>query len=772
MSKATTVACLLLLGLHSPALPSQEPQDPDPPRATARLPVKVIAGRLVVRCEASTRTKRLPFSLLIDFDRPVGLELHNRAAQGLELERHGNELTLHFPGMDIPVRGRGQGDHEFLEDFTRYYSTDLGDVPLVGAIGARLLHRYAVTLDLGNQTILLASPPPEGSEPAPAPDGAMEIPFSLINHQIWFRVRDEGDLRGAMVLATSHYDTLLAREIAEARGRPAGDIGKVWLQDIEITASVALRPERLSLAHTDTVAGALGINFLLDYRVEIDLPGRRAFFVQTRTPRFPQGDLNYFRALARDEPEAIIAWADGHPHHRFRREATDRLLLMQLDRDADDGEMRQALDLWDQARLPDLKSTEALRGMKMLSEMGRVDLAIELGGLGIRGGRADRYPESVHQIHARLGEWLLARGENQRAWEHLLSAAFGLPEDGRISLLLGNFYEREGRLDRALSRYLQAVLKPESGTAAVRALEEFRKRMPDLSVDRIDEMLEGRTYNFAPATVYEAPGDRPAPNRTVLVELFTNPELGRFMGGQWISLATGGAMGLEGLLAYYPRERLVALNWHLDRPEPSAVMIEAGLERARSMGLGPDVMLVNGAARGPGAARDRDAETVFETNRTLVDAALTERSPYTLSISAETEDGTIRGTVTVEGRGEVHDRVHLVLAERGVLCPGKGLVVVHRMVARAAILGGSEGIPYRPGNDRMEVPFSIDLDEIARANQEFLDRYEREGRGTPPRMSARIDPRQASLVAFIRDRLSGEIWQAAQRDLGPPKEKQ
>ena len=59
------------------------------PGSEARMPVKVIAGRLVVRCELSTKFRRIPANLFVDYDRACGLELHNRAAHGIKVDDGG-----------------------------------------------------------------------------------------------------------------------------------------------------------------------------------------------------------------------------------------------------------------------------------------------------------------------------------------------------------------------------------------------------------------------------------------------------------------------------------------------------------------------------------------------------------------------------------------------------------------------------------------------------------------------------------------------------------
>ena len=68
-------------------------------------------------------------------------------------------------------------------------------------------------------------------------------------------------------------------------------------------------------------------------------------------------------------------------------------------------------------------------------------------------------------------------GELLRDTRHLLSAAFGLPEDGSINLDLGRFYEQQGRYRRAFSRYVQAVIRPESGAGGLEGLQRAARNV-------------------------------------------------------------------------------------------------------------------------------------------------------------------------------------------------------------------------------------------------------------------------------------------------------
>ena len=418
-----------------------------------------------------------------------------------------------------------------------------------------------------------------------------------------------------------------------------------------------------------------------------------------------------------------------------------------------------------QTRIEDLRCTESLTTMKTLLEARRPDVAILAGRAGVKSGRNDRYPESIHKLHAKLGELLLDDEDQRRlAWEHLLSAAFGLPNDGMINLNLGRFYESEERHRRAMSRYVQAVVQPESGPMAVKALENLQKKMSGepLSVDLVDRLIAGKVYNFGAATRFEA-DEQTDTNRVVLAELFTNGHFGRRLKEGWRSFAIGGAMACEGLLSHFPRERLAVLVHHVEKPEPTALMNPVS-ERMVSL-YGDDrpvYFKINGRLTGPGAERWRKGEQLYEANRQLVIQELAEPSDWTITAEGEVKDGIVSGTVTVKGDADPNLTVEIILAERGVLYPGKAQVVVNRMVVRGALTEKLSGVPFKPEAGEMRIPFKRALADITKTNEAFLSDYEKSGGGACTRLSTKIDPRQVTIVAALRDRFSNEVMQAVQ----------
>lgn len=744
------------------------------PGSESRIPIRVIAGRLVARVELSTRFRRIAANLWIDFDNPISFELHNRAADPLGVDRGGGQpVTVHLLGENLVIDGREHGDEEAMEEFTRLYSRELGEVAVLGTIGAKVLENYHLIFDVVDGFITISSPAEKTGQAPPEEEGSIVTSISLTNDLVWFPVRIEGGELRAMALGSSRYDSLVDADFCDELDRPAGDIGTVLLKTLDLHQYVALRPEPIVQVHPDGALGVTGINLLEHFRVEVDRVNRSIRFTETEPAEFPLEDLAFFRARIEEEPEPLLAFLEEYEDARLAREAAPLLLELQIELGAEAEDCRVALEWIDKTRIEDLRSTEALATMKMLLESRRPDLAILAGQLGIESGRKDRYPEAVHKLHTQVGELLLAEGDNYEAWEHLLSAAFGLPDDGKVKLLLGELYERQERWLRAQSQYIQAVIPPETGPQAIAGLERLQEKMggETLSVDLVDRMIRGKVHNFSAATEFEVTPETDN-NHCVLVELFTNPHFGRKQGEGWQSFAVGGAMAIEGLLSHYPRDRVVVLVHHIDAPEPCASMNDFGSSAARAYGLAePTRTVIDGRDFGPGAERWRNAEPLYEQNRLLVLERLKKASPFQLKIDAEVAtDGRVHGSVQVDGEAEKSCQVQVVLAERGVLYPGKAQVVVHRMLARGSLLGRVYGVDLVPRDGKATIEFSRTLDEITAENVAFLEEYEQAGGGAASRLSVSIDPRQVSIVAFVRDVSTQQIVQAAQLDLGDPIE--
>lgn len=770
MKPTVTLALPLLLALLAlgPGVPAHGEDDAPAPAAPVReavVPVKVVAGKLVVSCDISTRVRRIPVNLFIELDQKAGLRLHNRAAMGIRAEnRDGtpNAITIHLPDMPIRVPKREHGPEKSYEDFTRFHSPDLGEVALVGSIGSQILKQFHVVFDLPDGVMRLRPAAARDEDAASDVEGSTTVPLTLTNDLAWFTVQFADGKPGAMAVGTSGYDSVIDRQLAESRGKPAGDVGALSVGDIDLASYVALRPEEINQVHADGVVGITGLNVLEHFRVEIDRVNRFVRFTERKPADFPEADLAFFRARADEDGDAVEAFLKEHRDARLAVEAARLLVDLRLDEDADDETTTRALQWVNDTHGEDLRATAMLGLMRSLTQAGRPGLVVAAGKIGVESGRKDRYPDSVHKIHRDIGRVLLETYRTEPstdAWKHLLSAAFGMPEDGLTNLYLGRFYEEKGRVRRAFSRYVQASIVAESGPQALEGLERLADKLPDgepFSVDLVERLIGGKVLNFGAATKFEATKDN-STNRVVLLEFFTNAHL---------EAAIGGALGNEGVLSHFPRKHVAALAYHLPAPEMEPLVTPLALETAPQRQVRPDrpaVQVVDGALKAPGAARSDQKEAVYGRTRAAILERLKVPSRHTLTLDATRDGDAVKGTLVVEGPAAKGLRAHVVLAERGVLFPGKSKVVIHRMVARAGLLGGSRGVELDATKTRHAIPVEASLKAIQQANEAWLDRMAAEGKGSARRLSTRIDPAQVTLVAFVRDAY-GAVVQALQID--------
>jgi tetratricopeptide (TPR) repeat protein len=727
----------------------------------ARIPVHVVNGRLVVGCQIAAH-KRIAANLFIDYDAPVGLLLHNKAAAGIESEADDGTpvpITVFLPDLNIEVAQREAGDEQYFERFTKWYSKELGENAVVGTLGARVLSRYHVTFDLAAGFIELSAPHALSKEPPPDVAGSTRVAVTLFNDLVWFPVAFGEHRGGALGLATSKYDTWVDADLCRELHHPAGDIGAARVGDLDIARVVPFRPEEIRQRHPDGVFGMTGLDLLEHFRLEVDRVNRFARFTPSAPANFAAADVEFYKARLAEEPAPVEAWLEAHKTERLAPEAAQLLLDLQLQARADEASMRRALEFVQGTRPADLKATGALELLQKLLQTGQAKYALIAGELGLANGREDRYPDAVHKLHAHMGSIQLQQGARRDAWKHLLSAAFGLPEDGPLNLDLARCYEQDGRYSRAYSRYLQALLSAESGPAAIEGLERVQPKLDDpeaFSVEGIEKLIEGRVEGFGAATKFH-PDDGEMPQRAVLVEYFTNAHF---------EFEIGVALGRDGLRDHFGNEYCVLVTYDVPEPELEPLVNPLSMRMWHDSGAKEIAQFADGVYRLPEAARSRFKQEVYDACRGVVMQRLTTPTDYLIEVSADVDRTGIRGSVRFNGPENSDVVAQVILIERGVLFPGKSKVVIHRNVARAALTKSLEGEPFAPEYGTMNVDFDRTWDAILAENTAFLDQRAQAGAGVVSRVSMRVDPRQASVVAVLRNKKTHEVLQAVQFD--PP----
>ncbi|MDP6444207.1 MAG: hypothetical protein QF805_10490, partial [Pirellulaceae bacterium] len=700
------------------------------------IPVRVIDGRLVVACDVSGSKLRIPVNLWLDFDGAYGFQLHNRAAANLPAETQTGQplpLTLHFPDFTLDLARRELGPEEDFEEFTKYHSKEIGENALVGAIGSQVLKHFDITFDLPRGQISLSPP---GRLAERGPDQSVDeiiTPITTKNDLVWLPVtltKGDDTLRRAMAITTSRYDSLMNRQLCNSLQRPAGNVGPVRCEMIDFAPYVAFRPAEIVQVHPDGVGGTIGLNLLENFRVHVDRESLLASLQSARSPSFPNEELAWFQAMVAEDSQLVLDWLGEHSQTRLGREAAEFLLTLLLDEGAEEDELATAVQWVNDTMPKDLRATRLFDLMEELVNEGEGELGIVAGKLGVKSARADRYPESNYKLHGRLGELLLPT-DNREAWRHLLSAAFGLPEDGMINLNLGRCYEANGKRKRAFSRYIQALVKEESSELAMAALMKMDAQLPPeqrMTIETIDRMISGRVRNYSAPTKYEPDPDKRT-NRTSVVEFFTNAYYGTEQRGG----AIGGALGNQGAMTHFSDDQCVFLSYHLPAPRPEPLVTPLALHMSNWLNAtAPNVQVVDGRRRAPGAGRHRHAEQIYEATRDAVIAQLRDASPITISGDAKVSDEHVRGKIVVQLPAlDQFDEasttsplvLQIVIAERGVVFHGSSGVVIHRMVGRGLATRGSlNGVAVKPNFDgRFEVSFDRDLAELAAENADRND---------------------------------------------------
>lgn len=768
----------------------------------ARLPVNVINGRLVVTCDVSTRERRLPANLFIDFESPSTLELHNQAANGLRAESPSGAtipITVHLPGLEFAVQRRQIGDDPYLDRFTKWYSIDLGEVAVIGTLGGEVWRNFNVTFDLpaGELVVEPLRSPGDVRSVASLPKGTAMLEADIAGGLVWLRsevVSDTARRGGVFALGSGNFDTTIDWNVAAELGAPAGNVGRVLLggnPDLDLAERIALRPAEVPYAHPDGPLGLLGINFLEDFRVEIDRANRKVFVTPIRPAEFPAADRAFFEASwdfwgKRDDAQALSAWlatwcppplteeqaerGDAPPAMpRLAEEAARAVVELGIYDGAGAEELRPALAWLDRAVPADLRTTSALEVMELAASAANNEALVAAGAFGVEAGRNDRYPDAVHKVHAKLGRTLLDMERYDEAWRHLLSSAFGQPENGPVNLGLGEYYEHQargllaegradaaaGRFRRAFSRYLQAAIKPDSGPSGVEAMARVQADLRALDAkntrfgaELVERLIAGRVRNFG------APGrfkrsDEHHPDKVVLVEYFTNGFLGTEANGG----AIAGGMAQEGLLQHYGDDAVAFLSYHLPDPRLDPLVNDVALERAAALQVDrPIFQVIDGVARVPSVGKWRDAEALYSGTKQRIEAALAAAPSAKLSMDATLTGGVVSGEVRFENANLVMGpsqgitklpRLHVVLAEERVIFPGASGVVIHRMLARAELVNA---VAKGPGGT---FAFEIALDDIAAQNDAALERLVDQGAGAVRKLSLEVDPAEVKLVAWI-----------------------
>jgi hypothetical protein len=487
------------------------------------IPVRLVNGHLVVLTDLVGLHYTNEVSFEISLEYPDMLTLHPDQYAWLELDPKAVESgtsppikLLIPPGIMLTIPANEVAKEmspervQFQNSMTKFYSVELGERKLKGTIGIDLLRKYFVALDVSAKTLVLAPPKVDGEDASSPGAGGIDAPFDYRDNRVELNVTYAGDRRGRMILGGMEFDTTVDAAAATALGKPAGDIGPVWLAAgdndvgrIDLSQYVAFRPRRFSSplpADDQTPLFIAGWNLLSNFRLEIDWSRRHLTLIQKKAPVYPAADFEFFRAENLGTSNALMAYLEKHPADRLSREAAALLVQWRLEKDhASDLEVMNAVAWAVRTSLPGRRTETCLAYLDTFRKIPRrEDLAVAAGLEGLQHSREAFDPRVVYALHNALGEVYVQKGNINEAWKHFLSAAFMAPDDVGIALNLARVYEQQGELRRAYARYKKASSMadvPPGVTAEIKAaMNRLRSQLaPD------DPLLRGETASREPS---------------------------------------------------------------------------------------------------------------------------------------------------------------------------------------------------------------------------------------------------------------------------------
>ncbi|MCP4592146.1 MAG: hypothetical protein GY842_15535 [bacterium] len=743
-----------------------------PARASGvEIPLRLINGKPCARCTLHGPRVSVPANVVIDLGSRVPLLIHDRTAKLLQVGR-GVGLELRFDNLtlrDVPCRAMGL---PALEELTREYAAELGEIPAAAVVGLPAFARFAVELDIEAGVLrLLPAAETDASEAAIGETidehtglSRTVLLYQEESHSYWLEAIGPDNFRLRVRFATSDYDTLIDSTTTDLLGAPGGELEQLDLGGINVARYVAPRPRDLSTTpepHPDVI---LGTNFLAHFRVTVDAVNRRMAFVPTQTPQFPAEERAYFVALVEEDPETIEAFLIAHPASRLAPEAAAVLCELRLDAYPPDRiAFKRAVRLRATAVQPHRRAGDMLARADEMLHSARADkharareileIGLEYAPQGVNGLEA-------HHLRARLGLVALRANDLKQARRHLLSAAFGLPKDAMVNLWMGELYERMGKLTRAWSRYLQAAISRDMPPAALEGLDRLNRnpafRTSFTMVDA-EQLLEGRTQEFHPAGRFRPDGDAPTDRSVRLVELFTGIDVPATLAAE---LAFGG-------LGEYFEDRDVALvAYHVSLAEADPLTSAVGTVRAAYYGIeSVPVALFDGGDRSNAAGDDGDVERIFAEYVAASAPVTGAASPWRLDGSVSHAKGGIIGTLTLDGPAAGADlRLHALLCEQAVMVPGANALVLHRYVARGA-LSPAEGFRVPAGAGQREFELRTNTASISAELEHTVDTLESERDISFLMKPTFVDAGSCSIVAFLQEQSSKRVIAACALDV-------
>ena len=670
------------------------------------IPITCVDGRPIVRGTLKSQLGSIPVNFVLELGTAHALVLHGDIAEMMAFG-HGQKATVTIGDLQLPPLDFASGSLSTMEELSKNFATELGNISAVGYLGLSALKYQVVELDMPAGLLRLS----QASDTNSASGESSDIPTSSFRSaygtEIFLDYTQHGDafwLSGTgpdgalnMQLATSHPYTLIDRTVATRLGFPAGNLPKLALRRLNLVDHVALRPEDLGGNDPNGIAAVLGADLLSTFRLIMEPPRKQMRLLQVRPTQSPAAERDFYLIREQADADALKTWLAKNEKNRLASEAAYLLLNWRMQSDAPTLEQVQDALNYVSSTLPvDRRAAELLR------------IADEVGGQNNENAPAwaaaalklaEQYAENdangraMHDIQARRGYLALKRGDLVEARRQLLSAMFGVPRDPMVNLWMGELYEQMGKPVRAWSRYVQALLEDGGLADAKRGLDRLQHLPAFTKQFRSDdavELLGGRVPAYHPAK--RPPVDPTLKSRSSghLIEFFTNSDE---------AAVTGAELAMQGLAEAADNEPVYVIQYHVSTAENAdpLAMTFGEYRAARYVVDEPPAAVFDG--KSSVEANAADPAEVFEEYNFTLDLVDWDRSTPRPAGAATLDDEQLTVTLQPQIPADMEDvRLFALICTPAVMLPGGNGLFLHHAVARYSLtsIDGAEVTSGKP----------------------------------------------------------------------------
>lgn len=337
------------------------------------------------------------------------------------------------------------------------------------------------------------------------------------------------------------------------------------------------------------------------------------------------------------------------------------------------------------------------------------------------------------------------------------------PWNDELWYTIGQAYEKIGKNEMAKNAYMSALVgsKVPQLVNAYSGLVSEGERAP-AQIDSAIEMKRQSLLDYHPGN---AAVQKSKTGKIVLVELFTGSECGPCQAAD---------KALDYLSEYYPRTTLVLLENHLHIPQPDPMTNPDSWERYTLYGgnFGTPTVVIDGTQKIVGGGPLYLGQNRFNVYQHFIRRSLGKTPPVMIEGTAQLTGGKIAVEIQLHPtkKNQKNDRsirLHIALIEKSIDYTGGNGITKHSYVVRKT-LDGVQGISLKLSNDGEKITKVIELSQVERELQNYLDNVTKHPSWRPSFTNFpgwktrpdRINPSNIAIVAWIQDPESKEVLQS------------